>query len=208
MDYDNLASPVLGATAAVAIGAAYILYRQSQEGSSSKRSSPPVKELAGRVHVGDVQATEERKRDFFRFYKSESIYLKSRGGEVLPFRIKEQASADLVLRELVKLLPRGTDIDALVYALSTSLGMDVLINLGVRPPFISQPVLVVCTSTGEVELVGFVGKDIRGERPDTKFTDWLIKVCMKTASEAVSIKEAVYYEVRPSGGNQKSSDFI
>lgn len=208
MNYEDLPSPVIGATAAVALGAAYVLYRQSKRGGSSKRSSAPVKKLEGVVHVKDIQASEERKRDLFRFYKSDSIFLKSRGGEVLPFKIKETETSlgpDIVLRELVKRLPLGTDIDALVYALSTSLGMDVLMDLGVRPPIISQPVLVVSTSTGLVELVGFVGKDIKGERPDCKFTDWLIRISMRTDS---GLKETVSYEVRASAGSDKTSDFI
>jgi len=199
--YNDLASPVLGATAAVAIGAAYMLYRQS----SKRGTHAPVKKKEGNVQVKDVQATEERKRDLYRFFKSDSIFLKSRGGEVLPFRSSSSSEPELVLRDLVRQLPKGTDIDALVYALSTSLGMDVLLQLGVKPPIISQPVLVVSTHTGLVELVGFVGKDIKGERPDCKHTDWLMRISMRTDS---GNKHTASYEVRASAGSDKTSDFI
>jgi hypothetical protein len=198
-------SPVVGATAAVAIGAAYVIYK------SSARKKPhvsvcPVKKLHGSVtvNVNDIKCSDERKRDLLRFYKSESIFLRTRGGEVEKFKLKNvswEITPDLIIRDLVKIMPKGTDLDGLVYALSTSIGMDVLIKMGVNPPMVSQPICVIHVATGEVEMLGFIGKDLKGERPDCKYTDWLIK--MKLAGG-----NRVDYEVRPGSNCDRTTDFI
>jgi hypothetical protein len=202
-------SPVIGATAAVAIGAAYVIYKSSNR-QNHHVSPQPVKKLKGSVlvNVNDIKCSDERKRDLTRFYKSESIYLRTRGGELEVFRIKNMPSdsdlnPDVVVRELVKLMPSGTDIDGLVYSLSTSIGMDVLIKIGVTPPMVSQPICVVHVATGEVEMLGFIGKDLKGERPDCKYTDWLIR--MKLEGNA---SNRVEYEVRHGSGCDRTTDFI
>ena len=192
-------SPVIGATAAVAIGAAYMVYRH-------KASRCPLRHRDGHLFITDMSATEERKRDLYRFYKSRSIYVKTRGGECQLFKAHhDDGTPDSIIRDLVRLLPKGTDLDALVYALSTSLGMDVLLKLGVMPPIISQPVLVVSVSSGEVELWGFVGSELYGDRPDTKFTDWLARITVRTNGQHQRI--SYHVKARPQG-SERTTDFI
>ena len=198
--YEELmTSPVVGATtAAVAIGAAYLMYRQRHA-----RSPQPVKQLTGTLRVSDVSATDERKRDLVRFVKSGNVILKSAGGDVTVYKAADPEAPDRVVRDLVKLLPSGADIDGLVYSISTSIGMDILLKIGISPPIISQPIFVVHTSTGVVELVGFVGSDIKGAaHPDFKFTDWVIRMRLDSRQSRVE------YEIRYGGGCDKSTDFI
>jgi hypothetical protein len=200
-----VSSPVLGATtaAAVVVGAAYIMYARR----GGQVSACPVRTREGTVEVADMHASsEERRRDFFRFYRSRSIFLKkSRGGDVSVFRGGGEEEA--AIRQLVKLLPKGTDIDALVYGLSTSIGMEVLLKLGVMPPMISQPLFVVNTNSGDVDLFGFIGPNIRGDGgPDSKYTDWWIQI---TASTRGNSSGVVKYCVKERPHNcTRTSDFI
>jgi hypothetical protein len=197
-----VASPVIGATAAVMVGAAYYMYRQRQT------SRCPVKQKEGRVEVLDMHASpQERRRDFFRFFKSKSIYVRSGSGEVSLFKSAHD-SPDSVVRDLVKLLPKGTDIDALVYSLSTSLGMEVLLKLGVMPPMISQPVFVVHTHSGDVDLLGFIGDHLRGNSgPDSKFTDWLVQITV--CSNIKKKVSEVRYIIKPRPDNcTRTSDLF
>jgi hypothetical protein len=199
-----VSSPVLGATtaAAVMVGAAYYMYSQRQGGRC------PVKQKEGKVEVLDMHASpDERRRDFFRFLKSRSIYVKSGSGEVSLFKGSGE-SPDAAVRDLVKLLPKGTDIDALIYSLSTSLGMEVLLKLGVMPPMISQPVFVVHTNSGDVDLFGFIGDNVRGDNgPDSKFTDWFVQITV--CSNAKKKVSEVRYHVKPRPDNcTRTSDFI
>jgi hypothetical protein len=206
-----VSSPVLGATtaAAVVVGAAYIMYaRRGGQGGSVC----PVRIREGSVEVADMHASsEERRRDFFRFYKSKSVYIKkSRGGDVSVFRGGNDEEA---LRSLVKLLPRGTDIDALVYSLSTSIGMEVLLKLGVMPPMISQPLFVVHTDTGDVDLFGFIGPNVRGDGgPESKYTDWMIQITactniLKRGNKVVTSQVKYFVKERPHNCT-RTSDFI
>lgn len=206
-----VSSPVLGAAAAVAVGAAYLMYTQQQRSKNQKPTKCPVKQRQGVIEINDMHASpEERRRDFYRFYKSKSVYVKSASGEVKLFKSANDGSPDTVVRDLVKLLPKGTDIDALVYSLSTSLGMEVLLKLGVIPPMISQPLFAVHTSTGEIELVGFIGDNLRGAEgggPDTKYTDWLIRISVSPCSKEDSSK--VRFSVSPRPHNcSRTSDLI
>lgn len=192
-------SPVIGATAAVALGAAYMMYR-------SKAARCPLRQREGHLAIADMSATDERKRDLYRFYKSQSIYLKTRGGECHLFKAPhDDGTPDSVIRDLVKQLPKGTDLDALVYALSTSLGMDVLLKLGVMPPIISQPVLVVSVWSGEVDLWGFLGTELYGDRPDRKFSDWLARITVRTNGH----NQRIGFHVKPrTPGSDRTTDFI
>jgi hypothetical protein len=202
-----VSSPVLGAAAAVAVGAAYMMYtKQYRSGGDSGKGKCPVKHREGIVEINDMHKLgEERLRDFFRFYKSRYVHTKSRGGEVSVFKSVHEESADSVVRELVKVLPKGTDIDALIFSLSTSLGMEVLLKIGVVPAMISQPVFVVHTGTGLVELLGFIGDNVRGTSPDSKFTDWLIRISVSTNKDPSKVR----YHVSPRPHNcTRTSDLI
>ena len=197
-------SPVLGATtAAVVVGAAFYMYSQRQG------SRCPVRQREGTVEVLDMHVSqEERRRDFFRFFNSRSVFLRSGSGELSLLKSSQSHSADAVVRDLVKLLPKGTDIDALIYALSTSLGMEVLLKLGVMPPMISQPLFVVHTATGDVDLFGFIGEHLRGEGgPDSKYTDWFVQITV--CSNVKKKVSEVRYCVKPRPNNcTRTSDFI
>ena len=153
-------------------------------------------------------SSDERRRDFFRFYKSNSVYIKkSKGGDVSVFKSPQ----DDAVRHLVKLLPKGTDIDTLVFSLSTSIGMEVLLKLGVMPPMISQPLFVVHSDTGDVDLFGFIGPNVRGDDgPDSKYTDWWIQItaCTNASRRGGRVNE-IQYSVKPRPpGCTKTSDFI
>ena len=200
-----VSSPVLGAAAAVAVGAAYMMYTK-QYRSGGEKGKCPVKHREGIIEINDMHKLgEERLRDFFRFYKSRYVHTKSRGGEVSVFKSAHEESADSVVRDLVKILPKGTDIDALIFSLSTSLGMEVLLKIGVVPAMISQPAFVVHTGTGLVELVGFIGDNVRGASPDSKFTDWLIRISVSTNKDPSKVR----YHVSPRPHNcTRTSDLI
>ena len=83
------------------------------------------------------------------------------------------------------------------YCMSTSLGMDVLLELNIIPPVVHQPLFVVQSDPLSVTFFGFIGTTPKGSRhPDKKFSNQVLTV-RRDGIEGDKIR--VYYEIRTYG---------
>lgn len=87
----------------------------------------------------------------------------------------------------------------LAYSLSTSLAIDVLTYLHIHPPTVSQPIYVF--TEGKVTLFGFVGPS-RGDRPDRKFSDWIIRISLRKSEDVAD------YDIEPANGIQSTLVYV
>ena len=83
------------------------------------------------------------------------------------------------------------------YCMSTSLGMDVLLELKIIPPVVHQPLFVVQSDPLSLTFLGFIGSTPKGSsHPDKKFTNQVLAV-KRDRIEGEKIR--VFYEIRTYG---------
>ena len=161
---------------------------------------PPTNVLTGEVHARILpESAAEHMRDFFRFFKSDAIYVKQAGGRMRRFKSSEVAVEGVVC-DLASLIERKCSVTRLMYALSTSVGIDVLGKLKVVP-ILSQPVFLVHTDSGVVSLYSFIGTP-KGSRPDRKFTDWVIHLRLRASEDVID------FDIEPSEGLTSMVEFV
>lgn len=177
---------LVGATA-VAIGAAALLM-YSKRHTTEVVEPPPTSVLTGEVVAKILpESAEEYNRDFHRFHSAHAIFLNEKGRV---FEFKKDGISELANRIEAK-----CNLHRLMYSLSTSIGVDVLTKLRI-PPIMSQPIFLINTATGRVVLFAYIGSTPKGLRPDMKYTDWVIKISLRSNQDIID------YDIEPSNGEK------
>lgn len=159
---DMLVTTVVLGTAAMAT---YYYNSSYREKSSSRVVSSGV--IPANPQMGHEK---EYERDYERFLGSGSIFT------VVPGHKKPTVVHHLAdVSKFNSFEKRHSEL--FYYGFSASLLMDVVHFLKLSPPVIHQPVVVL--SHEGVTVLGFVGSDLKGDRPDRKYTSKGIRIHWK-----------------------------
>ena len=149
--------------AAVAGGYWYLSQKPSSSHSREDSSVVVISQREGKLLLSpNPSLLEEYRRDYNRFKNCGSI-------EGLD-NITEVSQDDL----------------SLMYCLSASIGMDVLLALDMVPPIINQPLFIV-GANNDLSFHGFIGPAI-GDRPDEKYSNQVLSVLFRGIDDDGKVK--------------------